>query len=174
MKFQTTIYERVITSTPNTFHMADLKYYNYAGVGEENKKKYSYSQAVRVGDTIQSVDSGIRALAKLHLLVKFSGWDPNEGAIPSDIQAQIDQAFANVELALKTAGGKGWEQVFSVRSYHLPLNDEALEAVVRNFKTWCPDHQPLWTCVGVQRLGRDDMRVEIEVQAFDPEGAKKA
>ncbi|KAI0549173.1 YjgF-like protein [Xylaria scruposa] len=139
--------------------MADLKYYNYPGVGEENKKKYSYSQAVRVGDTIQISGQG--------------GWDPNGGGIPHDIQAQIDQAFANVELALKTAGGKGWEQVFSVRSYHLPLNNEALEAVVRNFRTWCPDHQPLWTCIGVQRLGEDDMRVEIEVQAFDPEGAKK-
>ncbi|KAI0184739.1 endoribonuclease L-PSP [Xylaria flabelliformis] len=140
--------------------MADLKYYNYPGVGEENKKNYHYSQAVRVGDTIQIAGQG--------------GGDPDKGVISPDIQAQIDQAFANVELALKTAGGKGWEQVFSVRSYHLPLNNEALGAVVRNFRKWCPDHQPLWTCVGVQRLARDDMRVEIEVQAFDPEGAKKA
>ncbi|KAI8944490.1 putative L-PSP endoribonuclease family protein [Xylaria longipes] len=142
--------------------MADLKYYNYPGVGEENKKTLSYSQAVRVGDTIQVSGQG--------------GWDPNKGisSVPRDIQAQIDQAFANVDLALKTAGGKGWSQVYSVKSYHVPLNNEALEAVVRNFRTWCPDHQPLWTCVGVARLGEDDMRVEVEVQAYDPEGAKKA
>lgn len=43
--------------------------------------------------------------------------------------------------------------------------------MVRNFKKWMPDHQPLWTCVGVSRLGLDDMRVEIEVVAHDPEGA---
>ncbi|KAI1746907.1 YjgF-like protein [Xylaria castorea] len=140
--------------------MADLKYYNYPGVGEKNREKYGFSQAVRVGDTIQISGQG--------------GWNPDGGDIPRDIEAQIDQAFANVDLALKTAGGKGWAQVFSVRSYHLPLNDEALAAVVRNFKTWCPGHQPLWTCIGVQRLGEDNMRVEIEVQAFDPEGAKKA
>ncbi|KAI0452026.1 putative L-PSP endoribonuclease family protein [Xylaria acuta] len=142
--------------------MADLKYYNYPGVGEENRKNLSYSQAVRVGETIHVAGQG--------------GWNPSAGvsSIPRDIQAQIDQAFANVDLALKTAGGKGWAQVYSVRSYHVPLNNEAIEAVVRNFRAWCPDHQPLWTCIGVQRLGEDDMRVEIEVQAHDPEGAKKA
>jgi enamine deaminase RidA (YjgF/YER057c/UK114 family) len=35
---------------------------------------------------------------------------------------------------------------------------------------WMPDHQPLWTCAGVPRLGEDDTRVEIEVWAHVPEG----
>ena len=61
-----------------------------------------------------------------------------------------------------------------MNSYHLPLNDEALQAMSRNFKKWMPDHQPIWTCIGVTRLGRDDMRVEVEVVAHDPEGAKAA
>lgn len=46
--------------------------------------------------------------------------------------------------------------------------------MVRNFKKWMPDHQPLWTCVGVSRLGEDDMRVEIEVVALDKEGEAAA
>jgi enamine deaminase RidA (YjgF/YER057c/UK114 family) len=91
----------------------------------------------------------------------------------TDINTQIDAAFANVDLALKTAGGKGWSQVFRVNSYHVPLNNEALEAMVRNLRKWCPDHAPIFTCVGVQRLGVDDMRVEVEVRAYDPEGAGK-
>ena len=37
-----------------------------------------------------------------------------------------------------------------------------------------PDHQPIWTCVGVPRLVEDDMKVEIEVVAHDEEGAKTA
>ena len=82
--------------------------------------------------------------------------------------AQIDRAFANVELNLRDAGGKGWEQVFRVNSYHVPLNNEAMEAMVRNFRKYMPGHEPLWTCVGVSRLGEDDMRVEIEVVAHDP------
>lgn len=79
-----------------------------------------------------------------------------------------------MELCLQDAGGKGWSQVYRVNSYHVPINNEALAAMVRNFKKYMPDHQPLWTCVGVTRLGEDDMRVEIEVVAHDPEGAKKA
>jgi enamine deaminase RidA (YjgF/YER057c/UK114 family) len=91
-----------------------------------------------------------------------------------DTEAQINQAFANVDLALKTAGGKGWSQVFRVTSYHIPLNNEAMELMVAGFKKWCPEHQPIWTCVGVTKLALDDMRVEIEVRAYDPEGAKEA
>ncbi|KAG7289200.1 hypothetical protein NEMBOFW57_005563 [Staphylotrichum longicolle] len=64
--------------------------------------------------------------------------------------------------------------VFRVNSYHVPLNNEALGAMVPDFQQWMPDHQPIWTCVGVSRLGEDDMRVEIEVVAHDPEGSTKA
>jgi enamine deaminase RidA (YjgF/YER057c/UK114 family) len=77
-----------------------------------------------------------------------------------------------VDHNLRHAGGKGWSQVFSVNSYHVPLNNEALAAMTRNSRKWCPDHKPTFTCVGVQRLGGDDMRVEIQVIAHDPEGAK--
>ena len=96
------------------------------------------------------------------------GWKPETGEYYKEINAQIDQAFANVDLCLKDAGGKGWSQVFRVNSYHVPLNDKALAAMVRNFRKWMPDHQPIWTTVGVTRLGEDDMRVEIEVVAVDP------
>lgn len=101
--------------------------------------------------------------------VCLGGWDPETGAFFKEINAQIDQAFRNVELNLMDAGGKGWSQVFRVNSYHVPINDEALEAMVRNFKKYMPDHEPIWTCVGVTRLGEDDMRVEIEVVAHDPD-----
>lgn len=102
------------------------------------------------------------------------GWDPDTGVFEKEINAQIDLAFSNVDRALKDAGGKGWEQVFRINSYHLPLNREAEEAMVRNLKKWMPNHQPLWTCIGVARLAEDDMRVEIEVSAHDPEGAATA
>ncbi|KAJ5263584.1 hypothetical protein N7478_011189 [Penicillium angulare] len=134
--------------------MSHLQYYSYEGVGQRNKQKFKYSQAVRIGDRIECAGQG--------------GWNPKTGVIHREINAQIDQAFANVDLNLKDAGGKGWEQVFRVNSYHVPINDEALEAMVRNFRHWMPNHEPIWTCVGVTRLGEDDMRVEIEVVAHDP------
>lgn len=48
------------------------------------------------------------------------------------------------------------------------MDGGALEAVARNFKKWMPDHAPIWTCVGVERLGEERMMVEIEVVALDP------
>lgn len=102
------------------------------------------------------------------------------------MQEQIDQAFRNVDLALRatsasTDSGKGkgkvvgWPQVFRVNSYHVPLDGDALGAMARNFRRWCPDHQPIWTAVGVAQLGDENMKVEIEVQAYDPQlqGAKR-
>ncbi|KAJ5149144.1 hypothetical protein N7448_000722 [Penicillium atrosanguineum] len=134
--------------------MSHLQYYSYEGLGQKQKRDFWYSQAVRIGDRIECAGQG--------------GWDPKTGVFHREINAQIDQAFANVELNLKDAGGKGWEQVFRVNSYHVPINNEALDAMVRNFKRYMPNHQPIWTCVGVTRLGEDDMRVEIEVVAHDP------
>lgn len=118
-----------------------------------------------------AVSCHVPGYSSVHQLLtpKTGGWNPETKVIHREINAQIDQAFANVDLTLKDAGGKGWSQVFRVNSYHIPLNDEALEAMVRNFKKWMPDHQPIWTCVGVTRLGMDDMRVEIEVVAHDAE-----
>lgn len=163
--------------------MSNLQYYSYPGVGTKNRELYSYSQAVRVGDIIHCSGQGETPAQWRHLQVpilisspvSLGGWNPeNENqTFPTEINQQIDQAFRTVDHNIKHAGGKGWSQVFRVNSYHLPLNNEALAAMVRNFREWMPDHQPIWTCVGVSRLGEDDMRVEIEVQVYDPEGAKK-
>lgn len=69
---------------------------------------------------------------------------------------------------MRTAGGKGWDQVYRVNSYHIPLDEKALNAMVENFRKWCPNHKPLWTCIGVPQLGLPAMKVEIEVVAYDP------
>ncbi|KAI5241793.1 hypothetical protein E4T42_07883 [Aureobasidium subglaciale] len=140
--------------------MSHSRYYAYDGLGVTQQTKFHYSQAVRIGDRIECAGQG--------------GWDPKTGDFAKEINAQIDLAFQNVELNLRNAGGKGWSQVFRVNSYHVPLNNEALDAMVRNFKRYMPDHQPIWTCVGVSRLGEDDMRVEIEVVAHDPKGICEA
>lgn len=64
----------------------------------------------------------------------------------------------------------GWKSVFRVNSYHVGLEgqqEEVLGRMVENFKKYMPDHQPVWTCVGVTVLGEPEMKVEIEVVAFD-------
>ncbi|KAL7918450.1 Endoribonuclease L-PSP/chorismate mutase-like protein [Trichoderma austrokoningii] len=140
--------------------MSGLKFYSYEGMGQQLLRDWGDSQAVHVGDRIEVCGQG--------------GWRESLDDMPTDAAAQIDNAFANVEKALKAAGGKGWSQVFRVNTTHLPLNDEAVAAVQLNFKKYMPDHQPLWTAVGIQRFAADRMAVEIEAVAYDPEGAKTA
>ena len=151
--------------------MSHLQYYSYKGVGEKNLQQHGYNQAVRIGDRIECAGQGsvLCVIYVQHLIENFlGGWNRETGEFLLEINAQIDQAFENVEHNLKEAGGKGWSQVFRINSYHVPINTEALGAMTRNFKKWMPDHKPVWTCVGVTRLGEDDMRVEIEVVAHDP------
>lgn len=57
--------------------------------------------------------------------------------------------------------------MYSVRSYHIPVDEKATAAMVRNLQQWCgPDHHPIWTEIGVTTLGLETTRVEIEVEAF--------
>ncbi|KAH7131821.1 endoribonuclease L-psp family protein [Dendryphion nanum] len=131
--------------------MAHLHYSCYKGFGEEKREQLWYSQAVRVGDTIELAGQG--------------GWDPETSEIPTDLEQEIDRAFANVEHCLKDAGGAGWSEVYKVRLYLTEVNEVAFEAAVKNLKSWSPNHRPILTCIGVTTLGLPGMRVEIEVKA---------
>lgn len=94
-------------------------------------------------------------------------------AFPKDIAAEIDQAFANVEYALRDAGAKGWSQVYKVLTLSTSIPEQH-EHIVRNMKKWMPDHRATWTELGISHLGGGEaMRFEIEVEAHDPEGARK-
>lgn len=43
--------------------MSHLTYYNYPGVGERNAQTFKYSQAVRIGDRIESSGQGTSLLS---------------------------------------------------------------------------------------------------------------
>lgn len=95
--------------------MSDLTCYNYKGWGEKAQGSHYYSQAVRVGDTIQCSGQGMYPRAQVACIVAddlLGGW-ANEGKFEfyKEINAQIDQAFENVQSALTAADGKGWDQV---------------------------------------------------------------
>ncbi|GAQ11628.1 rutC family protein YjgH [Aspergillus lentulus] len=130
--------------------MSSLQYYNYPGVGEANNRDYSYSQAVRIGDIVKCSGQG--------------GWDDSGNIDGNDLPGQIVKAFQNVEKNLRNAGLRGWEDVYSVRSYHISL-EKSFDLMVEQLKKAMPCHQPIWTCVGVRELGIPGMIVEIEVEA---------
>ncbi|KAH6907421.1 Endoribonuclease L-PSP/chorismate mutase-like protein [Coprinopsis sp. MPI-PUGE-AT-0042] len=132
--------------------MSHLQYFSYPGFGEHMKEKFRHNQAVRIGDRIECSGQG--------------GWSPETGVLAGSLASQIDQAFNNVDLALKTAGGKGWSQVYRVVIYVVDgMNDEGFGAMIRNFKEWMPEHKPLFNLFGVKDLALEGMGVEIEVAA---------
>ena len=160
--------------------MAHLHYSNYPGYGDFAKEEYHYSQALRIGDIIELSGQGThlfptfitRLLSQISSLATDSdvliegGWNRQTHDIPQDLASEIRQAFENVDVAVKTAGGAGWSDVYKIRTYHTPpLDDKLLQIMVAELKKWCPDHQPLWTCIGVAKLALDAMNVEIEVKA---------
>ncbi|KAI3319999.1 YjgF-like protein [Xylariaceae sp. AK1471] len=139
--------------------MSSFRTYAYPGLGEWARKEMSHSQAIRVSDIIYISGQG--------------GYDRTNASLPPDLAAEIDQAFSNVEHVLRDAGGEGWSQVYRVRTYSTDLK-AAEGRIIENFRRYMPDHCPVWTAVGITRLGLDGMRLEIEVEAYDPEGAAGA
>ncbi|KAF1988215.1 YjgF-like protein [Aulographum hederae CBS 113979] len=135
--------------------MSQLKYFSYSKEGLKRSDQYNYNQSVRIPAGADRIEISGQA-----------GWDPQTGDIPTDIAAQISLAFSNVELALRDAGGKDWEQVFKVNSYHTDMGEEALEAFVENLRRYAP-HRPLLTAVAVPTLADPKAIVEIEVVAVD-------
>ena len=87
-----------------------------------------------------------------------------DGSFPKDLDEHIHQAFKNVELALKDAGGKGWDEVYSVTTYHVPMNQDVVVVAAKYFKQYAP-HKPIWTAVGVTALADEQMQIEVVVKA---------
>ena len=154
--------------------MSAPQYYVYKGKGEWLRDNLGYSQAVRVGDRIEISGQGECPLEN-HVPyltnVGLGGWEPYTETMdfPENIADEIAQAFRNVDLVLKTAGGKGWSQVYRVNSYHTELNMDVTAIMTENFRKYMPNHQPIWTEIGVRQLGAPKMNVEIEVIAYDPQ-----
>lgn len=95
-----------------------------------------------------------------------------------DIDEQVAQAFKNINnLIIRTLehaghpaqnrGKSGWGLVVNLRAYFVGLSNirsRARDTMVRAIKQWCPDHQPLFTMVGIESLPFPEHRVELEVR----------
>jgi enamine deaminase RidA (YjgF/YER057c/UK114 family) len=157
--------------------MSHLKYTDGSPLGAKFGAMCHYSQAV-------VLPTGV---------VKLSGqggWNPTTGSLSAEateggeeattgdkqflsVHAQIDNALNSIEVLLRDAGcTNGWGAVYQVRSYHVALDSDAFFYMVRKIKEKCgEDHRPVWTAVGIEKLGLDGMKVEIEVEAILPSAA---
>ncbi|KKZ63721.1 hypothetical protein EMCG_01955 [[Emmonsia] crescens] len=83
----------------------------------------------------------VKSLQSSLLINSLSGGrDRITEEIPTNTGEQGDQAFANVEYAMKQASGKDWEQVYKVRCYMVPLDQTVCDHVIRNLRKYCPNH----------------------------------
>ncbi|KAL4767458.1 YjgF-like protein [Aspergillus nidulans var. acristatus] len=132
--------------------MSALKYTNDPGAGQKHSDLCHYSQAVFLPNNI------VKCAGQ-------GGWTPEGDLNPADIEGQVKLAFENVDRVLQTAGLRGWEDVYLVRSYHVDM-DASYDAVVKGLKGRISGHRPVWTAVAVPRLAFPDMKIEIEVEAL--------
>src|SRR5215212_9141454 len=122
------------------------------GVGEHMRDNYHYSQGVHVGGMIYVTGQG--------------GWNESFD-IPESVDEQVANAFRNVETVLAEASAS-WADVIDITSYHVDVDEAVLGTVVESLRKYCPDHQPLWTVVGVASLALPPMKVEITANAVAP------
>jgi enamine deaminase RidA (YjgF/YER057c/UK114 family) len=123
------------------------------GYGERQLRAYHYSQAVKIGNRLETSGQG--------------GWN-DRWEFPESLTDEIAQAFRNVGRTLATAGA-GWEHVIQVNSYHLGFPAEVNQTMTEQFRHYMPYHAPIWTALGVAALGDPKMRIEIRVTAILPE-----
>ncbi|GKU08558.1 l-psp endoribonuclease family [Fusarium langsethiae] len=150
--------------------MSSLTFYAAPGFGKECQQSFGFSDACIIGDRMEVTGQ--------------IGKDPlSDGAQQQSmsLEEEVDQAFRNVNSAIlstleqanhplfaktKANGKSGWDLVVKLRSFHVGLakNDAFLrEVMVKNIKLWCPQHQPLFTMVGIEALPFPRVNVELEV-----------
>lgn len=136
--------------------MSALTYTDYPGWGTWAREAVGYRQAVRIDKQIHCSGQGGWLFDTTDQMYTF----------PSALDTHIDQAFKNVETALKAAGGTGWKQVYRLNSYHIGLDMETTRIMKECFEKYAGEHQFIWTEIGVAKLGAEGMVVELEVSAY--------
>ena len=122
------------------------------GYGERQLNTFHYSQAVKVGNRVETSGLG--------------GWVV-DWCFPETLADEINQAFRNVERTLATTGAS-WEHVIAVNSYHVGFPEEVNQIMSEQFRQHMQNHAPIWTALGVAALGDPKMRVEIRATAILP------
>ncbi|GAQ43137.1 hypothetical protein ABZX51_011313 [Aspergillus tubingensis] len=136
--------------------MSSFTYYSLPSFGEQCRQLYGFSDACIIGD---------------HLIVTGqTGMNPYTSQTSPDLEDQVAQAFENIKsLIERTLQQAGY--VVKLHAYVVGLSavrDEARAIMVRHIKKACPNHQALFTTVGIESLPFAEHRVELEVDVWLP------
>lgn len=159
---------RVLKNNTKSTTMSQLEY-SYGGkYGQHLSNLNYYSQAVR-----------LPANASLTKISGQTGRHHETGDLPppdsaENVAEQVSNAFEAVDVTLRSAGSKnGWGDVYLARTYIVGIQEnEITKAIVGNLRKWCPEHRPCLTAIEVKGLFHPDMRIEVEVEAWNGAGGK--
>ena len=100
------------------------------------------------------------------------GWDTDRTlAGDGSFAAQTRKAIENVKTALEAANATG-KDVTHVKYFVVGLTDERVGELIEALgeaRLFDPDRPPTGTLLGVDRLARDDLLIEIEAVAAIPD-----
>jgi enamine deaminase RidA (YjgF/YER057c/UK114 family) len=96
------------------------------------------------------------------------GGDVDGNLVEGGFAAQVARAFENVRTQLATAG-IGPAQVTKLTHYVVGLDPERRSALHGEVGTIWPVDKPASTLLGIERLARDGMFYEVDVQAVIPD-----
>ncbi|GIJ81671.1 hypothetical protein Asppvi_000170 [Aspergillus pseudoviridinutans] len=82
-----------------------------------------YSQVVIFADIVKCSGQG--------------GWTASGELDANGVRGQVDLAFQNVDRVLQECGLRGWEDVYSVRSYHVDMGS-SYDSVAERLKARVP------------------------------------
>ena len=118
-------------------------------------ERFHYAPAVRIGPWVNCAGQ--------------VGRDANMRVIEG-MEAQIVQAWENVKSVLEAAGA-GFEHVYAMTTYHVGIHEQ-LETFIRIKDRYMlrSNPPPAWTGIGVTALSFPGQIVEIQVNAYVPEG----
>ncbi|KAJ5951676.1 YjgF/Yer057p/UK114 family [Penicillium vulpinum] len=134
-----------------------LKFYNWAGAGEQAAEHFGLSHAVIIPANARRVliggQLGIR----------------DDGTIPTDPAEEADIAFEHVERALKAAGfgDDAWEYVYKINTYEI-AGEGVQPGIGKAARKYLKNTRPAWTGVNVASLVMPGLHLEIEVEAYLP------
>lgn len=98
------------------------------------------------------------------VFIAGQGGENLQGDLPPSFEQQVEQAYANLTMALDAAGARP-DQVIKLTTYVVDHDQAKLAILTRQLKAVFGDHLPTQTLVPVPRLALDGMLFEVDAVA---------
>ena len=131
----------------------EIQHLNPVGLYDPTANGYTHVAIVPPGATI--------------VYIAGQGGEDEKGNLVGDFTAQMQQAFANLRVALAAAGNCP-EQVVKLTTLVVDHNESKLQQLTAEVKRIWGERSPTQTLIPVPRLALDGMLFEVDAVAVMP------